>query len=107
MAALLTTRHLIATACSAAAVVAATTAVATWPAATAGLAACPNGEDTDTYTGTCVPYLVPNSPTGNSLCPPGVGGTECGSAEIQPQTPPPMAPQQPEQVLEDINTPDY
>ncbi|MBU9763157.1 intersectin-EH binding protein Ibp1 [Mycobacterium sp. TNTM28] len=26
------------------------------------LAACPNGESEDTYTGTCVPDLVPNSP---------------------------------------------
>ncbi|MCG7608189.1 MULTISPECIES: intersectin-EH binding protein Ibp1 [Mycobacterium] len=25
-------------------------------------ASCPNGETADTYTGVCVPYLVPNSP---------------------------------------------
>ncbi|CRZ18393.1 hypothetical protein [Mycolicibacterium neworleansense] len=76
-------------------------------AATA-LAACPDGEDNDTYTGSCVPYLVPNSPGGSgSLCPAGVGGTECGSAEVQATPTAPVAPTGPEQELEDVSTPDF
>lgn len=77
------------------------------PAPSTALAACPNGEDNDTYTGNCVPYLVPNSPSGNSLCPAGVGGTECGSAEIQVTPTAPVAPTGPEQELEDVSTPDF
>ncbi|WKG02273.1 hypothetical protein [Mycolicibacterium sp. HK-90] len=71
------------------------------------MAACPNGEDNDTYTGTCVPYLVPNSPSAGGLCPPGVGGTECGSAEVQATPTAPVAPTGPEQELEDVSTPDF
>ncbi|MGV0738277.1 hypothetical protein ABQF35_14045 [Mycobacterium syngnathidarum] len=70
-------------------------------------AACPNGENNDTYTGNCVPYLVPNSPSGNTLCPPGVSGTECGSAEGQATPTAPVAPTGPEQELEDVSTPDF
>ncbi|MBN3510093.1 hypothetical protein [Mycolicibacterium nivoides] len=106
MKALITTRHLIVTACSAVAMVAATS-VAALPAPSTALAACPNGEDNDTYTQNCVPYLVPNSPSGNNLCPPGVSGTECGSAEIQTTPTAPIAPTGPEQELEDVSTPDF
>ncbi|MCG7609764.1 hypothetical protein BA059_09860 [Mycolicibacterium sp. (ex Dasyatis americana)] len=105
---LITTRHLIVTACSAVAVVAAAaTTVAALPAPATVLAACPNGEDNDTYTGNCVPYLIPNSPSGNTLCPPGVSGTECGSAEGQATPTAPVAPTGPEQELEDVSTPDF
>lgn len=107
MTALIPIRHLIITACSAVAVAAAATAIAALPAPSAVLAACPNGEDNDTYTGNCVPYLVPNSPSGNSLCPPGVTGTECGSAEVQTTPTAPVAPTGPEQELEDVSTPDF
>lgn len=81
--------------------------IAAVPTASTVLAACPNGEDNDTYTGNCVPYLVPNSPTGNTLCPPGVSGTECGSAEVQTTPTAPVAPTGPEQELEDVSTPDF
>lgn len=107
---LITPRHLVITAWSAVAVVAAATAVAAVPAPSSVLAACPNGEDPDTYTGTCVPYLVPNSrnlPSSNNLCPPGVSGTECGSAEVQATPTAPVAPTGPEQALEDVSTPDF
>ncbi|NKZ15258.1 hypothetical protein HGA11_30235 [Mycolicibacterium septicum DSM 44393] len=107
MKALITTRNLIVTACSAVAMVVATTTLAALPAPSTALAACPNGEDNDTYTQNCVPYLVPNSPSGNSLCPPGVSGTECGSAEVQTTPTAPVAPTGPEQELEDVSTPDF
>ena len=108
MTALRSTRRFIVAACSALAATAAAAAVATAPAATNNLAACPNGEENDTYAGTCVPYLVPNSPAGNSLCPPGVSGTECGSAEVQSgPTRPAVAPPGPEQELEDVSTPNF
>ncbi|WP_166906130.1 hypothetical protein [Mycobacterium sp. DL440] len=107
MTALIPTRHLIITACSAITVMAAATAIAAPPAPSAVLAACANGEDNDTYTGSCVPYLVPNSPSGNSLCPPGVTGTECGSAEIRSGPTTPVTPTGPEQQLEDVSTPDF
>lgn len=107
MTALIPTRHLIIAACSAVAAAAAATAIAALPAPSAVLAACPNGEDSDTYTGNCVPYLVPNSPSGNSLCPPGVTGTECGSAEVRTTPTAPVAPTGPEQELEDVSTPDF
>ncbi|WP_228649672.1 hypothetical protein, partial [Microtetraspora sp. AC03309] len=74
MTALITTRHLLISACFAG-MVAASHAVGGVSAPSTVLAACPNGEDPDNYTGTCVPYLVPNSPNSNSLCPPGVSGT--------------------------------
>lgn len=101
-----TVRNLTIAACSAVALIAAT-AITTLPAPSATLAACPKGEDNDTYTGSCVPYLVPNSPSGNSLCPPGVRGTECGSAEVQTAPAAPVAPTGPEQELEDVSTPDF
>ncbi|BBX90983.1 hypothetical protein H5U98_07005 [Mycolicibacterium boenickei] len=81
--------------------------IAALPAPSTALAACPNGEDNDTYTGNCVPYLVPNSPSSNGLCPPGVSGTECGSAEVQATPTAPVAPTGPEQELEDVSTPDF
>lgn len=97
-------RRLVLLAGLAMAVAAPMTAVA---APSSPLAACPNGEDPDNYTGTCVPYLVPNSPTGNSLCPPGVRGAECGSAEIQTRPTAPVAPTGPQQELEDVSTPNF
>lgn len=106
MRALITTRHLLISACFAS-TVAATLAVGGLSAPSSVLAACPNGEDPDNYTGTCVPYLVPNSPSSNSLCPPGVSGTECGSAEVQSTPTAPVAPTGPEQELEDVSTPDF
>lgn len=100
-------RLLILTACSAVAVVAANATVAL-PAVSAAPAACPNGENNDTYTGNCVPYLVPNSPSSsNSLCPPGVSGTECGSEDVRATPTAPVAPTGPEQELEDVSTPDF
>ncbi|MED5813892.1 hypothetical protein VST63_16155 [Mycolicibacterium sp. 050232] len=87
--------------------VALVTPVAALSAPPTVLAACPTGEDNDTYTGNCVPYLVPNSPAGTSLCPPGVSGTECGSAEVQATPTAPVAPTGPEQELEDVSTPDF
>lgn len=73
------------------------------------LAQCPNGEENDLYTQTCVPYLAPNTAaTGNSACPPGVSGAECGVSsgnEAQPPGPPPPSPE--EQELQDIVTPGY
>jgi hypothetical protein len=83
--------------------------VAAWPApATASASpACAAGEDIDTYTGTCVPYLVPSSPTSSNLCPAGVSGTECSSAQAPAAAAPPVAQQQPEQSLKDVSTPDY
>ncbi|MGV9803469.1 hypothetical protein ACWDTP_36015 [Mycobacterium sp. NPDC003449] len=87
------------------------------------LADCPNGEEGDLYTGTCAPYLVPNSPATPAtpaassappnLCPPGVSGSECqlstgdGTGPGQPQLPGQIAPQQPEEELQDVSTPDY
>ncbi|WP_217160315.1 hypothetical protein [[Mycobacterium] fortunisiensis] len=114
MATLRKTGRLIVTACCAAAVAATMVsgAVSGWPAPGATLATCPSGEDSDTYTGSCVPYLVPNSPSGASLCPPGVSGSECGSAQPPAgplQRPPlaPLAPTGPEQQLQDVSTPDF
>ncbi|MGV0811909.1 hypothetical protein ABQF34_08080 [Mycolicibacterium boenickei] len=99
-------RRLVVIAGLAVAAAAPVTAVAAVTSPPTAVASCPNGEDPDTYTTTCVPYLVPNSP-GGGLCPPGVGGTECGSAEIAPPAPPPVPPQQPKQELEDVDTPDF
>ena len=100
-------RHLIISACSGIAVVAAAIAIASLPAPSTALAACPNGEDNDTFTQNCVPYLVPNSPNRNNLCPPGVSGTECGSADVKATPTAPVAPTGPEQGLEDVSTPDF
>ncbi|MUL83911.1 MULTISPECIES: intersectin-EH binding protein Ibp1 [unclassified Mycolicibacterium] len=46
------------------------------------LAACPNGESEDTYTGVCVPDLVPNSPKFNSAPNqlPQINGIPCNGA---------------------------
>ncbi|MDV3129333.1 intersectin-EH binding protein Ibp1 [Mycobacterium sp. 21AC1] len=41
---------------------AAAPAVTVFTVPAGALAACPNGESTDTFTGECVPDLVPNSP---------------------------------------------
>jgi hypothetical protein len=90
----------------------------------AQLANCPGGEEVDTFTGPCVPFLVPNStsgeaspasatgttPGGSTLCPPGVSGAECTTSsgdEAQPQMQAPAQGQSPEQQLVDVNTPDY
>lgn len=83
--------------------------VATSPSAPGRLAACPPGEDSDLYSGTCVPYLVPNttSPV-NNACPPGVGGAECTGSTgnlAPPHAPPPASPEL--QELEDVVTPGY
>ncbi len=109
-------------------VVAAPTAavLAAPPDLPARLADCPSGEEGDVYSGTCVPYLVPNSPSTPSPapadvtvppgapCPPGVSGAECTTdtsgdqaSPTQAQTPGPAQGQGPEQQLEDVNTPDY
>ncbi|ODQ91757.1 hypothetical protein BHQ17_16655 [Mycolicibacterium holsaticum] len=96
------------------------------------LADCPTGEEQDLYSGQCTPYLVPNSPdaapaapaaapapaadtTGASpsLCPPGVSGSECGgstggeASAPQPRMPAAVPPQEPEQELAEVVTPDY
>lgn len=82
---------------------------------------CPPGEETDLYSTHCIPYVVPNSPdsaTGTSaassdLCPPGVSGAECTPStggelgSPQPAMPAPVPPQQPEQQLAEVVTPDY
>lgn len=84
----------------------------------AQLANCPTGEDQDLYTGHCVPYMVPNSSAGAAVpgdtqCPPGVSGSECGSStgnelgSPQPQMPAPVPPQEPEQELAEVATPGY
>ena len=83
---------------------AAAAAVGAWPVTATASAACPTGEEGDSYTGTCVPYLVPNSP---DLCPAGVSGSECSSSPVQAPPTPPIARQQPEQSLEDVSTPDF
>ncbi|KUH93702.1 hypothetical protein AU189_15770 [Mycolicibacterium acapulense] len=73
------------------------------------LAACPAGEDSDLYSGTCVPYLVPNtaSPV-NNACPPGVSGAECtgSTGNLVPRHAPP-GPSPELQELEDVVTPGY
>ena len=74
------------------------------------LAACPVGEDSDLYTGTCVPFLTPNTPGTalNNTCPPGVTGAECGGSTGNEASPPPPPPPSPElQELEDVATPGY
>lgn len=113
---LLTARQLIiAGGFAVAAVAPMTAAIAAAPSGMpAQLVACPHGEVSDVYTGSCTPFLVPKSPAAPDagLCPAGVGGAECGgSAEgevgaPQPQMPT-MAPPGPEQELEEINTPGY
>jgi hypothetical protein len=78
------------------------------------LGQCATGEDSDLYTGHCVPYLVPNSPAGNSTasgCPAGVSGAEC-TVQSQPisggpNMPAPVPPQEPEQELAEVATPGY
>jgi hypothetical protein len=82
--------------------------------APAYLGQCNGGEEGDPYTGQCVPYLVPNSPAGNSTpsgCPAGVTGAECADqnqpVSSGPNMPAPVQPQQPEQQLADVVTPDY
>ncbi|WP_082957823.1 hypothetical protein [Mycobacterium sp. E802] len=88
----------------------------------APLADCPTGEEGDVYTGTCTPFLVPNSPEAPpaastpaepNLCPPGVGGSQCtpstgGKATpSESQMPGTIAPSGPEQSLQDVSTPDF
>lgn len=66
--------------------VAAVPAVAAFAVPAAGgapaLAACPNGESEDIYTGVCVPDIVPNSPEGQTS--PGglpeINGIPCSGA---------------------------
>lgn len=109
-------RLLIACGFAIAAVAPALTAIAAAPpGAPAQLAACPNGEANDTFTDNCTPYLVPNSPApaSTTMCPAGVSGAECtGSTTIeqnpaQNEIPAPITPQQPEEELQDVSTPDY
>ncbi|MGV9799891.1 intersectin-EH binding protein Ibp1 [Mycobacterium sp. NPDC003449] len=50
-----------------AAAVAAAPALAAFGVPAAALADCPGGESEDTYTGVCVPDLVPNSPEFSSI----------------------------------------
>lgn len=83
--------------------------VAASPGLASQLASCPAGEDSDLYSGTCVPYLVPNtaSPV-NNACPPGVSGAECTGSTgnlVPPHSPPPASPEL--QELEDVVTPGY
>jgi hypothetical protein len=72
---------------------------------------CAHGEDSDLYTGACVPYLVPNSHgASNSACPPGVSGAECGGStggNFGPHMPAPVPPSPEEQELADVVTPGY
>jgi hypothetical protein len=73
---------------------------------------CSNGEEGDLFTGSCVPYLVPNThATSNNMCPAGVSGSECGGPTGQvgpaPHMPAPMPPSQEEQDLADVVTPGY
>lgn len=77
------------------------------------LAVCPAGEEVDTFTGRCVPALVPNSPG----CPPGVHGAICeGSLQTprgpigginRPQMPAPPPLSGPGPELAEVSTPDY
>lgn len=67
------------------------------------VAACPSGETEDTFTGTCTPDLVPNSPEPGETSPGGlpvVGGIPCtgansgqciGLSEDAPQYVPPSS----------------
>ncbi|MGE2719257.1 hypothetical protein [Mycolicibacterium celeriflavum] len=85
------------------------TVMAASPAVPGQLAACPSGEDSDLYSGTCVPYLVPNtaSPV-NNACPPGVSGAECTGSTGNLVPPHPAPPKSPElQELENVVTPGY
>ncbi len=79
--------------------------VATPTSPAAPVAACPNGEEADQYTGVCVPHTVPNSPfttlPGNPDVPT-IGGIPCigrhvsecvGLAEEQQAMAPQPAPQ--------------
>ncbi|BBY26053.1 intersectin-EH binding protein Ibp1 [Mycolicibacterium sediminis] len=53
------------------------------PAPAPSVAACPNGETEDTFTTTCTPDLVPNSPEVQSTSPgglPSVSGIPCSGA---------------------------
>jgi hypothetical protein len=66
-------RLLLAGGFAAAIVAAPAVAVVTVPAHSApAIAACPGGESEDTFTGECVPDLVPNSPEVNSTSPGGL-----------------------------------
>jgi hypothetical protein len=64
MATLKLSRRLLIAGGFAAAIVAApvVTALGTSDGTAPAVAACPNGESTDTFTGVCLPDLVPNSP---------------------------------------------
>ncbi|MEN4477315.1 intersectin-EH binding protein Ibp1 [Mycolicibacterium cosmeticum] len=92
-------RRLILAGGFAAAVVAAPALAALTLEAPAGpaLAACPTGESEDTFTGSCTPELVPNSPEFGNTSPgglPSIDGVPCtggnsgqciGLSEDQPQ----------------------
>lgn len=66
--------------------VAAAPAIAAVGVSTSGpaLAACPGGETEDTFTGSCTPDLVPNSPEFGQTSPTGglpeIGGVPCSGA---------------------------
>ncbi len=61
--------------------------VAATPGPPAYLAQCRGGEEPDTFTSSCVPFLTPNtSVTAASAgdvgsCPTGISGTECGTPQ--------------------------
>ena len=57
---------------------------------------CAIGEEGDLYTGTCIPYLVPNSP-----------GSASAIDVPRPGMPGPLPPSQEEQELQDVVTPGY
>ncbi|OMC35124.1 hypothetical protein A5740_08405 [Mycobacterium sp. GA-1841] len=124
MTAILVTARRLLTACAFAvvALAPAVTGIAAAPTnSVAPLADCPTGEDGDVYTGTCAPYLVPNSPEAPAvaptpdadLCPPGVSGSQCtpstgGKASPSgSELPGSVAPSGPEQSLQDVSTPDF
>ena len=77
-----TARRLLAAGAFAVAV-AALPAVAALAEPAPSVAACPNGETEDTFTTTCTPDLVPNSPEVQSASPgglPSVSGIPCSGA---------------------------
>lgn len=107
-------RLIVAAGCALAIAMPVAASMATAPASVPSpLALCSGGEESDAFTGTCVPYLVPTSPAGNNLCPPGVTGAECTlstgneAGPSEPQLPAPAVGQGPEQQLQDVSTPNF
>jgi hypothetical protein len=77
-------RRLILAGGFAVAVAAAPAIVAFATPAAAPMAQCPAGEETDTFTGVCLPHLVPNSPAFGTTSPTGglpeISGIPCTGA---------------------------